>query len=86
MIRLKALLSIDTETGEGELIDQLPDDAQFVVVRELTVPLLLADNLIDQCSACGQAVQRRPFVKPDGFPLVCMACVPDWVEGLEASQ
>jgi hypothetical protein len=82
---IKPFYSIDVETGERRVLDAPPDDAQFIIVVRLTVPLLLPDNKIGQCAGCGQAVQFRPEV-PEGFPTVCYACVPDFVVGLSFPQ
>lgn len=82
MVRIKPLLSVDMETGRIEWFDALPDDAAFVGVIRLSVPLVLPDNQVGECSACGSAVQFRPGL-PEGFPKVCLECLPAWVEGLE---
>ena len=76
------LVAVDTETGEVRFVDEPPADATFVVVVPLTVPLLVPDNRVGVCFACGRAVQFRPQVAVD-FPKVCMDCVPAWVEGME---
>lgn len=85
MVRIKPLLAVDTEAGTAQFLDRLPDDATFVIVIPLTVPLALRDNLIGNCYACGGAVQFRPGL-PDGFPKVCLACLPDFVAGMETPQ
>jgi hypothetical protein len=85
-VRIRPFLSIDTETGDGQWHDAVPADADFVIVMPLSVPLLLADNLVGRCDACGQPIQRRPVVIPPGVPLVCMPCSVAWAAGLEAIQ
>ena len=85
-MKIRPIFAIDPEAGTGEFLDEVPADAQFIVVPPLSVPLILPDNLIDQCASCGCAVQRRPITIPEGVPLVCMACTPDWVAAMEATQ
>jgi len=85
MSKLPPLVSVDTETGEVEWVDEVPADALFVVVMPFSVPLILPDNLIGRCSGCARYVQFRPATAAAPIKL-CAGCVPAWVEGLESPQ
>ncbi len=53
-----------------------PEDAEgadVVVCAPLTSPLMMADNVIDLCSKCGDAIQHRPNA-PKKPPKVCYDC------------
>ena len=82
---LPPLVGVDTETGKVEWVDEVPDDTSFVIVPRLSVPLLLPDNQVGACYACGQAVQFRPGYRAD-IPKICIPCVPDFVAGMENSS
>lgn len=82
MVRIPPLVSVDTETGEVEWLDAVPDGVPFVVVMPLSVPLILPDNLVGTCDVCGRAVQFRPGSAPAPFK-ICAPCVPAFAEGLE---
>jgi len=48
-------------------------DSQFLICREITTPLLFADNLTGVCSRCAAAIQYRPHA-PAKPPKICMGC------------
>jgi hypothetical protein len=49
-----------------------------LVCAALTIPLMIADNLIGTCDGCGVAVQYRPHAPPSRK--VCMACFAEALE------
>lgn len=51
------------------------DDEVVVVCVRITTPLMIPDNRIGKCSACGWRVQFRPHA-PRGRRL-CMECADD---------
>lgn len=86
MPAIPPLVDVATEDGSVRFLDELPADADFIIVMPLTVPLAYPDNLIGQCSACGRAIQRRPLALPKGFPTLCMGCAPGWYEAMKAAH
>jgi hypothetical protein len=85
-MKIPPLVSLDTDTGKLELVESPPAGTDFIVVMRFSVPLIAPDNLVGVCAACGQGVQFRPENAACAAPKVCMACVPAWVAGMEASQ
>jgi hypothetical protein len=56
------------------------EDADYVICRRLTSPLLERDNWIDLCSRCGEAIQFRPN-SPKRPPKICDPCARPLLEG-----
>ena len=54
----------------------------MVICMEITVPLLVPDNMIGTCASCGKGLQFRPIAEP--AMKVCMECAPDLIEGSAA--
>jgi hypothetical protein len=58
-------------------LDQLEmtsgEEADCVVCRLITTPLLMPDNLVGHCSLCHRMIQHRPHA-PKGPPKVCDEC------------
>ena len=77
-------LRIDTDDDgqpeSFEFVEEIPDDVEAFVCVRVTVPLILPDNLLGRCDACGAPVQFRP-VAVDVAPKICVECVPAWAEG-----
>jgi hypothetical protein len=53
-----------------------PAEADIVVCARYTAPqqLILADNMLGECSDCGHPIQFRPFVA-DAPRKICVPCV-----------
>lgn len=63
-------------TNSFEIVDGPDDanDADYVVCARLTRPLYFADNIIDLCCRCGEAIQHRPHI-PTVPKKVCYQCI-----------
>ena len=87
MPKLPPFVAYDTDNPDAEpqWMDELPDDAQFIIVVGLTVPLLLSDNLVGVCAGCGRPVQFRPE-GAGPIPKVCYRCAEDWALGVGRPQ
>jgi hypothetical protein len=57
---------------QSEIMPVIPPDAVMLCLYE-TTPLVLPDNRLGACLACGKAVQCRPHV-PITARLICASC------------
>jgi len=74
-------LQVDTGTGEAEFIRELPADAGCLICMKLSVPLILPDNVLGTCAACGCGIQFRPVGERANIVKVCIECAPGFIEG-----
>lgn len=78
-------IDLGEDDAVARMVDEVPDDAAMIICLELTVPLLLADNHVGHCAGCNRPLQFRPNI-PELVAKVCMACAPDWAEGMRKAN